>query len=70
MDENTNYVILTDNKNDGTLVKLCGRKHYMYIDGKWVRTGIMTMYFCDESPCYDLYKEITAEEVEKLIQSK
>ena len=70
MDKNANYVVLTDNKNDGTVVKLCGRKHYVYINGEWVRSGIMTKYFCDETPFYDLYKEITPEEAEKLIKSK
>ena len=70
MDENANYVVLTDNKNDGTVVKLCGRKHYVYVNGEWIRSGIMTKYFCDESPYYDSYEEITYEEAEKLINSK
>lgn len=61
------YIMLTDNERDGTIIKCCGRKHYIYKDGEWVRTGIMVNYFCDESPYYDLYKEITKEEAEKLI---
>ena len=70
MANDVKYVMLTDNESYGTVVKLCGQKHYEYINGEWVRSGIMTEYFCDESPFYDLYKEITPEEAEKLIKSK
>ncbi len=70
MDENAEYIVLTDNKHDGTIVKLCGCKHYLYVNGEWIRTGIMTEYFCDESPYYDSYEEITYEEAEKLMRNK
>lgn len=68
MDDSIKYVVLTDNKYGGTVVRLCGRKHYIYRNGEWIRTGIMTHYFWDESPFYDLYKEITPEEAEQLIK--
>ncbi len=67
MDNNVKYVMLTDNERYGTVVKCYGRKQYIYQNGEWVRSGVLVLYQCDESPYYDLYKEITKEEAEKLI---
>lgn len=61
------YVVLTDNIRRGTIVKMSGRYHYEYDNGEWKRTGIMTDYFIDSSPAFELYKEITEEEAMKLI---
>lgn len=61
------YVVLMDNIRKGTIIKMSGRKHYRYSDGEWKRTGIMTDYFIDDSPVFELYKEISEEEANKLI---
>lgn len=63
----TTYVVLIDNVRRGTIVRMDGQDHYRYKDGSWVETGIMMEYFDDESPAFELYKEITEEEAMKLI---
>lgn len=67
---NYDYVELTDNINRGIIVKMNGRYHYEYDREKkdWIRSGIMMEYFCDESPAYGSYREITEEEAMKLIE--
>lgn len=63
----TVYVVLTDSVRRGTIVKMIGQNHYKYKDGIWIETGIMMDYFDDESPAFELYREISEEEATKLI---
>ena len=68
---NIEYVRLTDFKNRGTIVRCNGRIQHRY-DTKtkeWVRSGILMEYFCDESPLYDCYEEISEEEAMKIIKA-
>ena len=65
------YVKLTDLKNRGTIVRCNGRIQHRY-DVKtkeWVRSGILMEYFCDESPLYDCYEEISEEEAMEIIKA-
>ena len=62
------YYKLLDNENFNTVVRACGENQEEYIHGEgWVQSGILMEYFCDESPLYGLYEEISKDEAEKLI---
>lgn len=63
------YFILTDKENYGTVIGGKNGKHYQYVSNKkeWVRTGIMLEYYCDESPLYEMYEEISKEKAMELI---
>lgn len=58
------YYRLLDTENYGTIVKTEGQRHYKLEDGKWIRSGIMLHYFWPESDRFELYEELTAEEIE------
>ncbi len=66
------YYRLRDIEHQNTIVK--GEndgKCYEYVQNEgWVRSGIMTKYFCDESDYYDLFDEITEEEAMKIISEQ
>lgn len=70
-DNKTEYVVLTDNKNRGIIVRCNGRIQHEYDREKkeWIRSGILLEYFCDESPLYDCYEEISEEEALKRIKA-
>ena len=59
------YYRLEDRENKNVIAKANGAEQYIYINGKWIRTGIMIEYMNDESEYYDLYTEITEEEAKK-----
>ena len=59
------YYRLEDREHKDIIVKANGAEQYIYINGKWIRTGIMIEYMNDESEYYDLYTEITEEESKK-----
>lgn len=62
---------LLDSEYYNTIIKADGQKQYMYTDGKgWIRNGILTEYFNDESLYYDMYKVITQEEAQNIINKK
>lgn len=65
----TEYVRLVDGENYGTIVKCNGRLQYEYDkkEKKWVRSGILMEYFCDESTLYNSYEEITENEALKAL---
>ena len=66
-----NYYILDDYEHRGTLIRSEGRKSFRYDKEKgWVRTGIMAQFRFPDSPVYDSYYEVTAEEADKIIQQK
>jgi len=66
----SNYYVLDDFANRGTIVKADGRIQYEYVKGSgWVRSGILIDYFCDESPVYDSYHTISEDETMKLIEN-
>lgn len=70
-DNKTEYVVLTDNQNRGTVVKCNGRIQHRYDKErkKWIRSGILLEYFCDESPLYNCYEEISEEQALKTIKA-
>lgn len=62
------YFKLLDRENYGVVVKAQGENQQEYVPGEgWVQSGILMEYFCDESPLYGLYEEISKDEAEKLI---
>lgn len=65
------YVVLTDNQNRGIVVRCNGRIQHRYDTEKkeWIRSGILLEYFCDESPLYNCYEEITEEQALELIKA-
>lgn len=62
--DNFTFYRLLDADNYGLIVKCKGHLQYVYRAEKqsWVRTGLMTKYFCDEDPCYECYEEISETE--------
>ena len=61
------YYKLLDRVNRGTVVRAEGENQQKHTAARgWVDSGIMIQYFCDESPVYDMYEEITKEEMQKL----
>lgn len=68
-DNETLYVLLTDGKNRGTVVKSVGSEDYVFEKETktWKRTGMLTKYFNDESPYYDLYEDISEQKAMELI---
>lgn len=68
---NTEYVLLIDKENFGTIVRCNGRKQFEFDKekGSWVRSGILLDYFTDSSPLYEMYKEISEEEAMKLLST-
>ncbi len=71
MNNNFTYHRLLDIDNYGLVVKCKGHLQYVYRPEKreWIRTGLLTKYFNDEDPCYNLYEEITEDEALKLIKA-
>lgn len=65
------YVMLIDRERYGTIIRCQGRYQYEYDVNtrEWVRSGILIEYQCDESPLYDMYKEISEDEVMKIIKA-
>ena len=62
------YYKLLDINNIDTVVCCKDRQQYKYVAGyRWVESGILTRYFCDESPYYNFYEEIKEDEVRGLI---
>ncbi len=63
------YYVLTSNTNNGTIVRANGREQFRYYKGKgWIDSSIMMEYFCEFSPLYDMYDEITEVEALKRIE--
>lgn len=61
---------LLDPKHENTIVRAKGRSQQKYVKEKgWVDSGIMIKYFCDESPLYNMYEEITEEKAMQIINS-
>lgn len=59
---------LLDPENGGTIVRTEGRKQQQYVPGKrWVDSGIMMRYFCDEDEYYDRYVEISEKEANAIV---
>ena len=61
------YFKLTDHQNRGTIVRAEGRSFQQFFPGRgWLESGIMMLYFNDDSPVYDAYVEISEEEALRL----
>lgn len=63
------YVKLTDREHLNTVVRCKNEEWEIYVAGEWKQTGILIKYFCDESPLYDCYEEISEEEAMKIIKA-
>jgi transcriptional regulator of nitric oxide reductase len=62
------YYLLEDPERNGMVVYTEGRYSFKYTQERgWVRTGMMIDYLFPESDIYDRYREITEEEVNRLI---
>lgn len=68
---NTEYVLLIDKKNFGTIVRCNGRYQFEFDKekGSWIRSGILLDYFTDSSPLYEMYIEISEEEAMRMIKN-
>ncbi len=63
------YYRLLDVNNKGAIIRTNGPNQHTYVPGKgWVRSAILTQYFCDESDYYDLYEEISEAEATTFIE--
>ena len=63
------YVRLTDREHLNNIVRCRGENWERYVDGEWKQTGILIEYFCDESPLYEMYEEISEKEAMKIIKA-
>ena len=63
------YIRLTDREHLNNVVRCQGRLWERNVDGEWKQTGILIEYFCDESPLYNCYEEISEEEALKIIKA-
>lgn len=64
------YFKLVDHINGGMLVRVEGRKQYMYVYGEstWQRTGILLLYYTEDTVYYEKYKEIAEEQAYEIIE--
>lgn len=71
VNDQATYVMLTDQKRYGMILKCIGMRQYEYdvSSKKWVRNGILLEYQCDSSPLYEMYKEISEEEAMRMIKN-
>lgn len=64
------YFKLLDPVHKNTIVRAEGRNQQEYVIGQgWVESGILMVYFCDESPLYDMYEEVTEEKAMRIINN-
>lgn len=64
------YFKLLDPAHENTIVRAEGRSQQEYVVGQgWIESGILMEYFCDESPLYNMYEEITEEKMMRLINN-
>ena len=65
----TRYLLLTDDKNKGVVVKQVGRDFFSLINSEWKKRGLSAGYFLPDAPEYESYKEISEEEAMNLIKA-
>lgn len=64
------YFKLLDPAHENTIVRAEGRNQQEYVINQgWVESGILMEYFCDESPLYNMYEEVTEEKAMRIINS-
>ena len=65
------YFRLLDKEHEGIIVKAEGRLQYEFDPSAgWVRSGILSDYFCDWDPLYDMYEEISEEEALRITEQQ
>lgn len=69
MENNTRYLLLTDEKNRGAIIKQEGTKFFSFVDSEWKRRGLSAGYFLPGTPEYECYKEISEEEAMAIIKA-
>lgn len=64
------YFKLVDHINGGMIVRAEGREQYMYVYGEsaWQRTGILLLYYTEDTVYYEKYEEITEEQAYEIIE--
>lgn len=64
------YFKLVDHINGGMVVRVEGREQYMYVYGEsmWQRTGILLLYYTEDTVYYEKNKEITEEQAYEIIE--
>lgn len=64
------YFKLVDHINGGVIVRVEGREQFMYVYGEsmWQRTGILLLYYTEDTVYYEKYKEITEEQAYEIIE--
>ena len=64
------YFELVDHINGGMIVRVEGREQYMYVYGEsmWQRTGILLLYYSEDTVYYEKFKEITEEQAYEIIE--
>lgn len=67
MDNETQYLKLTDTEHKGEIVKRVGRKFYGFIGGNWERRGISIGYFDPDAPEFECYETITEKEAKETL---
>ena len=67
---NTRYLLLTDEKNNGEVIKQVGRTFFSFENFEWKKRGLSAGYFLPEALEYECYKEISEDEAMKIIKSK
>ncbi len=63
------YICLLDEKHKNMIVRALDEEWEIYRNGEWIQTGILIEYFCDESPYYEMYEEISETEAMKIINN-
>ncbi len=50
---NTRYLLLTDEKNNGEVIKQVGRTFFSFVNSEWKKRGLSAGYFLPEALEYD-----------------
>ena len=66
---NTRYLLLTDEKNKGEVIKQVGRSFFSFVNSKWKKRGLSIGYFLPGALEYECYKEISEDEAMKIIKA-
>lgn len=69
MENNVRYLLLTDEKNNGDVVKQEGTKFYSFVDSQWKRRGLSLGYFLPGEPEYECFRELSEDEAMKIVKA-
>ncbi len=66
---NIRYIMLTDDKNKGEVVKQVGREFFSFVNSKWKKRGLSAGFFLPGAVEYECYKEISENEAIHIIKA-